>query len=81
MYHQRVKHLFLELERVFLLPIFTKKILSAVLVFFWCPPNCDVTFKIINRLKVNNDNFKFNSILKVDHITVGKTPKEYYKNI
>jgi hypothetical protein len=34
-----------------------------------------VAFKIINRLKVNNDNFKFNGDFK-NHNTVGRTPGE-----
>jgi hypothetical protein len=42
-----------------------RKMLGAFLIFSWCPPNCDVTFKITNRLKGNNNNFKFNGILKV----------------
>jgi hypothetical protein len=37
-----------------------------------CPPNCNVTFKIINRLKVNNDNLKFNSDFK-SHIIIKRT--------
>ena len=45
-------------------------------VFFCCPLNYDVAFKIINKLKVNNDNLKFNSDFK-NHITVGKTPGEH----
>ena len=36
-------------------------------------PNCDVPFKITNKLKVNNDNFKSNGDFK-RHITVKKTP-------
>ena len=50
--------------------------LCVLLVFSWYFPNCDVTFKIINRLKVKNDNFKFNDDFK-SHIIVGKTLKEY----
>jgi hypothetical protein len=45
-------------------------------VFFWCLFNYDVTFKIMNRLKVNNDNYKFNCDFK-NHITIEKTPGEY----
>jgi hypothetical protein len=39
--------------------------LGALFGSFWCPLNCDVAFKITNRLKVNNDNLKFNDNLKV----------------
>jgi hypothetical protein len=39
-------------------------------------PNCDITFKITNRLKVNNDNFKFNDDFK-SHITVERLLEEY----
>jgi hypothetical protein len=53
-----------------------KEMLVVLLVFFWCSPNYDVTFKITNRLKVNNDNFKFNCNFK-SHIIVGRTLKEY----
>jgi hypothetical protein len=35
-----------------------------------------VAFKITNKLKVNNDNFKFNGDFK-SHITVGRTPGEH----
>jgi hypothetical protein len=38
--------------------------------------NCVVAFKITNKLKVNNDNLKFNSDFK-SHITVEKTPGEH----
>ena len=38
--------------------------LNVFLMFFECSFNCDVAFKITNRLKVNNDNFKFNDDFK-----------------
>jgi uncharacterized protein YybS (DUF2232 family) len=41
------------------------EMLVVILVFFWCFLNYDVAFKIINRLKVNNNNFKFNGNFKV----------------
>ena len=44
--------------------------IDVFLVFFWCSPNCDVVFKITNRLKINNDNLKFNDDFK-SHIAVG----------
>jgi hypothetical protein len=44
--------------------------------FFLCFFNCDVIFKITNRLKVDNDNLKFNGDFK-SHITVRRTPKKY----
>jgi hypothetical protein len=47
------------------------KMLCVILVFSEYPSNYNVTFKIINRLKVNNDNFKFNCNFK-RHITVEK---------
>jgi hypothetical protein len=50
--------------------------LVVLQVFTWYSPNCDVTFKITNKLKVNNDNFKFNSNFK-SHITVERTPKKH----
>jgi hypothetical protein len=40
--------------------LFLREMISALLVFFLYHPNCDMTFKITNRLKVNNSNFKFN---------------------
>ena len=49
---------------------------STLLVFSWCPLNYDVTLKIINRLKINNNNLKFNGYFK-RYITVGKTSREY----
>ena len=51
--------------------------LCVLLVFFWYPYNCDVAFKITNRLKVNNDNLKFNSNFK-SHITIERTPKKHF---
>jgi hypothetical protein len=47
----------------------------VILVFFFFlrSLNCDVAFKIINKLKVNN-NFKFNDDFK-NNIIVGKIPK------
>jgi hypothetical protein len=47
-----------------------------LLVLSWCHSNCDVTFKITNRLKVNNDNLKFNGDFK-NHITVRMTPRKH----
>jgi ascorbate-specific PTS system EIIC-type component UlaA len=44
------------------------KILGALLIFFWYFFNSNVIFKIINRLK-NNNNFKFN------HIIIKRTSK------
>ena len=39
----------------------------CLLMLFWCLLNYDVAFKIINRLKINNNNLKFNSnYLKID---------------
>ena len=38
----------------------TKKMLNIILVFFLCSLDYDVIFKIINKLKVNNNNSKFN---------------------
>ena len=43
--------------------------LIVLLMFSWCSLNHDVAFKITNRLKVNNDNFKFNDDFK-SHITI-----------
>jgi hypothetical protein len=51
-----------------------REILIILLVFFWCFSHYDVIFKIINRLKVNNDNFKFNYNFK-NHVTVERTNK------
>jgi hypothetical protein len=45
-------------------------------VFLWCSPNYDVVFKISNRLKVNNDNFKFNGNFK-NHVIVERIPREH----
>ena len=53
-----------------------RKVLVVFLVFFWCSSNYNVTFKITNRLRVNNDNFKFSSDFK-NHITIRKTPEEH----
>jgi flagellar biosynthesis protein FlhB len=50
------------------------------LVFSWYSPNCYVAFKITNRLKVNNDNFKSKSDFK-SHITVGRTLGEHQETI
>ena len=49
--------------------------LVVLLVFSWCF-HCDVTFKLINKLKVNDDNFKFNDDFK-SHTTVERTLEEY----
>ena len=46
--------------------------LGVLLVFSWYFFNCDVTFKITNKLKVNNNNFKSNGDFK-SHITIEKT--------
>jgi hypothetical protein len=53
--------------------------LSAFLVFFKYSFNCDMNFKIINRLKVNYNNIKFKDNFKI-YITVGKTRGEHWKN-
>ena len=50
--------------------------LDAFLVFFWCFLKYNVTFKIINKLKVNNNHFKFNSNFK-SYITDKRTLKKY----
>ena len=49
--------------------------LGILLEFLWYSLNYNVTFKITNKLKVNNDNLKFNDNFK-SHIIV-KTPREY----
>ena len=51
-----------------------KEMLSVFLIFFWCFFNNDVTFKFTNRLKVNNNNIKFNVNFK-NYITIKKTLK------
>ena len=48
--------------------------LCIFLVFFWYPSNCDILFKITNKLKVNN-NFKFNNNFK-SHLRL----REHQKN-
>jgi hypothetical protein len=53
--------------------------LCVLLVFFLCPLNCDVTFKIANKLKRNKDNLKFNGDFK-SHITVERTLGKHKKN-
>jgi hypothetical protein len=53
-----------------------RKMLCVLLVFLWYSPNYDVTFKITNRLKINNDNLKFNGNFK-SHITVVMTLREH----
>jgi hypothetical protein len=64
-----------------LITLYIREMLGALLVFSWCHPNCDVLFKITNRLKVNNDNLKFNGNFK-SHITVGRnTRKTLEKNL
>jgi hypothetical protein len=50
--------------------------LVVLLMFSRCSPNCDVAFKIINRLKVNNHNFKFNGDFK-SYITVVRILEEH----
>jgi hypothetical protein len=50
--------------------------LNVLLALFWYLLNHDVSFKITNRLKANNDNLKFNSDFKIQ-ITVERSPKEY----
>ena len=47
--------------------------MSCVFLIFF---NYDVTFKIINKLKVNNDNFEFNSNFK-NYVTIEITLKKY----
>jgi hypothetical protein len=59
-----------------MLDIILWEMICVFLVFFLCFFNCDVIFKITNRLKVNNDNLKFNSDFK-GHITVRRTQKKY----
>ena len=49
--------------------IIIREILGVFMVFF--SSNYNVTFKIINRLKVNNNNFKFNDNFR-SHIIIGK---------
>jgi hypothetical protein len=56
--------------------IIKKKMIRILLVFFRYSSNYDVTFKITNKLKVNNDNFKFNSDFK-NYITVERILGEY----
>lgn len=51
------------------------KMLSVFLVFYWCPFNCDVHFKITNRLKINNDNLKFNDDFKATSQLLNDTIK------
>jgi hypothetical protein len=58
------------------LRICEREMVGTLLMFFWYPHNYDVAFKIINRLKVNNDTLKFNDNFK-SHITVGRIPGEY----
>jgi hypothetical protein len=48
------------------------EMLGVLIVFSRCPSNYDLTFKITDRLKVNNDNVKFNDDFK-RHITVERT--------
>jgi hypothetical protein len=50
--------------------------LGVLIMFSLCHSNCDASFKIINRLKVNNDNLKFNGDFK-RHITVDKTSEKH----
>jgi hypothetical protein len=45
------------------------KMLVIILVFSWYFSNYDLTFKIINRLKINNDNLIFHNNFK-NHITI-----------
>jgi hypothetical protein len=52
-----------------------REMLDILLVFSWYSPNCDVTFKIINKLKINN-NFKFNNNFK-NHIIIVRIPREH----
>jgi hypothetical protein len=56
-----------------------KKMLVVIIIFSWYSLNYDVAFKLTNKLKVNNDNFKFNGNFK-SHITIGRTPGEHYNN-
>jgi hypothetical protein len=46
-----------------------EKMLVILLMFSWYFSNYDITFKIINRLKINNDNLIFNNNFK-SHITI-----------
>jgi hypothetical protein len=50
--------------------------LGVLIVFSRCPSNYDLTFKITDRLKVNNDNVKFNDDFK-RHIIVERTLREH----
>ena len=53
-----------------------REILVVFLMFFGYFSNYDIAFKIINRLKVNNNNFKFNGNFK-SHIIIRKTLEKY----
>ena len=59
-------YIYLDLNREF----------GIILVLSWYPLNCDVTFESTNRLKVNNNNFKFNSDFK-SYITVVMTLRKH----
>ena len=50
--------------------------LGAFLVFSWCPPNCDVAFKIIVEFKIIIIDFLFIGDFK-SHITVWTTPEKH----
>ena len=63
-------------HKVFALFKFGKRNVRCCSSVFLCPLNCDTTFKITNRLKVNNDNLKFNSNFK-SHIKVRKTSRAH----
>ena len=49
-----------------------------LLAFSWYYLNYDGTFKMINRLKINNDNFKFKGNFK-SHITIERTSKRTFE--
>jgi hypothetical protein len=55
---------------------FIREILVVILMFSGILPTCDMTFKIINKLKVNNDNFKFNDNFK-SRIPIERTLKKH----
>ena len=61
---------------IFFMRLYIQKMLCVLLIFFQCFPNCDVTFKITNKLKVNNSNLKFNGNFK-SHIIIKRILEEY----
>ena len=54
----------------------SRKMVGIFLTFFWCCINCDMTLKIINRLKINNNNIKFNDNFK-RHIIIERIPEKH----